>query len=101
METVIHELRKAVHKGNFPKVLNWLFIRSHDVNANLYKDFDLFAVVNDQENLFELTVELSAFSVELTLQFGKHVSIYPIHTSELVYRKNQFLKNISTMSEIL
>lgn len=101
MEIYADDLKKAVHGKAIAKVTNWLLTRPHDVSLSLYNDLDLFAIVGDQEDLFEMTSELSSFAVELTLLFGKHVSIYPIHISDLLNQKNQFLRNVANMSEVL
>ena len=101
MEAILEVIRTTIKSASMKGILSWLFLKSHGDVLPEYKDFDVFMIIEDSDDVFSRVLESSSLAVQLTILTGKRVSIYPIRQLDIINKKTQFLKNITDMAVIL
>lgn len=84
-------LKANLHENLQAAFVGLLLISEYDENGD---DVDLVVLVPDDASKLSVVKSYCNTAISMTQKFGKFISIYPVHESELKYPSTMFLHNI-------
>lgn len=102
MKKTLDKIKKEISLNQISEQIEkWIFLKSRETPIENYGDIDIFVIIKDKKEMFELTKKVSKIAANLTISLDKYVTVFPIHKSDFNKKESQFIKNLHIKGIVL